>query len=440
MTHYKDPLLLGEAYDRITGDEDARVCKDIPESACHHQPRNFFAYLAANVLNKLADELSSARIILPWLMGVLGAPAALVGFLVPIREAGVLIPQLMVAALVRRLPKRKVVWYLGALLSGLSLLLMALVAALTTGTLAGILVLAALVVYSLARGLCSVAAKDVLGKTVSKQRRGTLMGYASGIGGALVLLWGLALFLFSSGQPDLTWLLVILIGAGIFWLLALLFFAQIVEEPGATDGGGNAITVALESLAVLKSDPHFLRFVLARAALLGIALAAPFLVLLVQQASDTMTELGALIILSGFASMISAPLWGRWSDQSSRRVMQAAALIGGLVCLLVAALYAWQPDWLYAFGVMPLLFLILTLSHSGARLGRKTYLVDMSNQKNRATYVAVSNTLIGLLMLVGGLIGWLGDVLSIAWVLGVLGVISLSAILLLQAMPEVNRD
>lgn len=79
-------------YDRITGDEDARVCKDIPIEACHYQPHNFFAYLWANLLGKVADEISSAKLVIPWLFGILGVPAAFTGFLVPIREAGVLLP------------------------------------------------------------------------------------------------------------------------------------------------------------------------------------------------------------------------------------------------------------------------------------------------------------------------------------------------------------
>ena len=108
---------LGVFYEQITGDEDARVCKDIPESACRHLPRNFFAYLVSNFLSKVADELASARLVLPWLLGAAGAPAAFVGFLVPIREAGALLPQLLVAAYIRRLPKRKGVWIVGALLS-----------------------------------------------------------------------------------------------------------------------------------------------------------------------------------------------------------------------------------------------------------------------------------------------------------------------------------
>ncbi len=105
---------LADLYDRITGDEDARVCKDIPEAACDDQPRNFFAYLGANLLGKVADEIASAKLVIPWLFGALGVPAAFTGFLVPIREGGVLLPQLAVAAAVRRLAIRKGVWLLGA--------------------------------------------------------------------------------------------------------------------------------------------------------------------------------------------------------------------------------------------------------------------------------------------------------------------------------------
>ena len=182
--------MLGIVYDQITGDEDARVCKDIPDAACRHLPRNFFAYLVANFLSKLADELSSARLVLPWLLGVLGAPAAFVGFLVPIREAGVLLPQLAVAAYIRRLPKRKGVWLLGAFLSALALLCMAMSTAVLSGVAAGWAVLAMVTLFSLARGLCSVSAKDVLGKTVSKTRRGALMGYSAAAAGVVTLLIG----------------------------------------------------------------------------------------------------------------------------------------------------------------------------------------------------------------------------------------------------------
>ncbi|MEJ2214256.1 MAG: MFS transporter, partial [Gammaproteobacteria bacterium] len=119
---------IEDLYNRITGDEDARVCKDIPKEACKDQPRNFFAYLWANLLGKVADEIASAKLVIPWLFGSLGVPASFTGFLVPIREAGVLLPQLLVAAFIRNMPTRKPVWMLGSVLSALSLAGMGIVA------------------------------------------------------------------------------------------------------------------------------------------------------------------------------------------------------------------------------------------------------------------------------------------------------------------------
>jgi hypothetical protein len=184
---------LGQLYDLVTGDEDARDCKDIPDAACHEQPRNFFAYLLANLSNKIADEISSAKLVLPWMLGALGAPVFLTGLLVPIREAGALLPQLAVAAAVRGLPRRKGVWLMGAMLSAIALAGMAPAATTLEGVAAGWAVVALLALSSLVRGLCSVSAKDVLGKTVSKSRRGVLMGWSASLGDVGVLAVGLAL-------------------------------------------------------------------------------------------------------------------------------------------------------------------------------------------------------------------------------------------------------
>lgn len=102
-------------YDLITGDEDARVCKDIPDESCKHQPVNFFLHLLSNFFTKLADEIASARLVFPWVLGLLGAPLLLVSLAVPIRESGVLLPQLFIAAKIRAQALRKYVWMFGGL-------------------------------------------------------------------------------------------------------------------------------------------------------------------------------------------------------------------------------------------------------------------------------------------------------------------------------------
>lgn len=430
---------LGWLYDQVTGDEDARVCKEIPEEACVEQPRNFFAYLVANLLNKISDELVSARLTLPWLFSILGVPAAIVGFLVPIREAGVLLPQLLVAAYVRALSKRKIVWLLGALLSALMLFLMALTAWQTDGVIAGWLILICLVFYSLARGLCSVSAKDVLGKTISKTRRGRLMGYSASLAGLATLAIGLLLQSDLVGLDSKAVLLTFIVVAALLWLLAFMSFASIVEPDGSTEGGGNALQVALQSLRMLIDDKPFQQYVISRILLLSVALVIPFYVILVQQQLEgKLSLLGWLIIANGLASSLSAPLIGKLADQSSRNVMAGAAMLAGVVGIITWYVSLYHADWQFDAISVVMIFFLITLAHGAVRLGRKVYLVDMANTENRAQYVAVSNTVIGVAMLFGGLIGVIADLFDAQTVILILSLIALTASVYIKRLPDVS--
>lgn len=439
MSGSRDEQAIEQLYNFVTGDEDARVCKDIPAEACEHQPRNFFAYLWANLLGKVSDEIASAKLVLPWLFGSLGVPAVLTGLLVPIREAGVLMPQLLVAAAVRHLPVRKGVWLIGALLSALSLLGMAVAAYTLEGLVAGLVILLMLVIFSVSRGLCSVSAKDVLGKTISKSRRGRLMGWSAGLSGIAVLFVGLWLGSVDADAVSNRVFVILLTVAAVLWLVAGVFFAMIREQPGATEGGGDALTVALAQMQLIRTDRLFRSYVIARALLLSVALAPPFYVLIVQaQSGSALLGLGALIIANGIASSLSAPFWGYLGDTSSRLVMLLASGGAGLLGVLtfLAVMLEWH--WYTSELAMAVVFMILNIMHGGVRLGRKIYLVDMANSDNRAAYVAVSNTLIGLIMLPAGLIGLLGDLLGLASVVLILGLLSLLAAVYVQRLVDVS--
>ena len=428
-----------QIYEWLTGDENTRMCDDIPDSACKDQPQNFMRHLWASLGNKLADELSSARLVLPWLMGVIGAPIWMVGLLVPIRESGALLPQVFVAGYIRLKPQRKWVWVVGGLFQALSALVLALLALMGSGTLGGTLVLVTLVALSLARGLSSIATKDVMGKTIAKKRRGTLMGWSGSVAGAATLLAGGVLMLFEDRPGQLA--LAILLGiAALGWALNAFCAARIQESPGAIDGGENAWDSLKLGLSLLKEDRTFLHFNLARALLLSSALALPYIALLGQQQSGAqLGGLGLLVVVSGLAGMLADPVWGKRADTSSRRVMRDAAA-GTVFCCLAGALLAWLPaGWTSQIWPYALIYGLLVIVHHGVRLGRKTYLVDMARQDNRALYVALSNTLTGILMLiVGGVLGGLAQWLGSGALLVVLAAAALGAILSAQQLPEVE--
>jgi len=157
---------------------------------------------------------------------------------------------------------------------------------------------------------------------VSKSRRGALMGWSTSISGIAVLLLGLWMGTVDLANAGMSVFAGLLIAGGVFWIIATLVFATIIEQPGATEGGGNAISVAVKQLQLLKTDIPFRKFVTARALLLSVALAQPFYVLIVHDNVDgNLLGLGALIIANGLASSLSAPFWGYMGDKSSKRVV-----------------------------------------------------------------------------------------------------------------------
>ena len=400
---------LEKLYALVANEEDARVCQDISDSACREVPGNFVLTLFSLVLTKAGDLLTSPKTVLTWLLMMVGAPAALVAWLVPIRESGSLIPQLVIGALVRRHPRRKLFWVLGSALQALSVLAMALSARYLGGMAAGLAVIAALVVFSLSRGLCSVAMKDVQGKTIPKGRRGRLTGLASSFSGIIGVLVS-AYLMFAADEHRAATVVVMLLLAALAWTVAAILFSRVVEEPGETAGGGSAVAVAFQSLGLLKTDAPFRHFVISRALLMGSALATPFLVVLAQQHGGGLNQLGFFVLASALASSLSATVWGFQADVSARRVMIRGGLVASLVILLVAALTWLAPDGDWLVWATPVAAFVLAVGHAGVRVGRKTYLVDMAGGVKRTDYVAVSNTVIGvLLLLVGGISAWLAS-------------------------------
>lgn len=428
-----------ELFEMVTGDEDARACRDIPEQACRVMPGNFFIHWLALTATKIGDELASARLVLAWLLIGLGAPAFLPGLLVPIRESGALVPQLVVAGYMRTMAIRKWLWVAGSLVQGLCVLGMAAVTAYMHGASAGWWIVGLLTIFSLARGVCSVAAKDVLGKTIAKARRGTVMGYAAAAAGVVTVAFGAYARLVGQDAGGDVFFVGTLVIAGLLWLIAALVFAGLRESPGATEGGANAGAEAMRSLGLLRQDPQFRHFVLTRTLLLSTALSLPFYAMMAREhTGGGVGSLALMIIASGLAGSLSAPAWGRLADRSSRLMLALAAAAAGVLAIVLFALQ-WaraavlNNDYFYAA-----VFLVIGAAHSGVRLGRKTYLVDMAGAQNRATYVAVSNTLIGVFLLVGAVFGLLADVIGIPAVVLLLGLIALLGSASAWCLPEVE--
>jgi len=431
-----EPRRLDRLYNFLVEEEDARVCKDIPPEACTEVPGNFFKIGATQTLTKLADELSSAKTVLPWLLSALGAPAFWIGFLVPIRESGSLLPQLFIAGAVRSRPLRRPIWILGGILQALSLGGMAATAFLLRGWAAGIAIVGLLVFFSLARGLVSVASKDVTGKTIPKTRRGRLTGFTTALAGGFTLALGALLAAVVPGDPSPEVTAGILLAAAGLWVLAAGIFRSVHEVPGATEGGKDAIREALDRLDLLRTDRPFRRFVMVRALLISTGLAAPFYVALArEQGAGAGGTLALFILASGLASALSSIFWGRFSDRSSRSVLIAAAVgassLGFLVFLLDASGLMGRLGW-----VAPVAYFFLAIAHSGIRIGRQTYILDMASGTRRTDYVAVSNSVIGGVLLLSSVLGFLAPLVGAGGMLLILSLMGFAGAWGGRSLPE----
>ncbi|MDF1730111.1 MAG: MFS transporter [Minwuia sp.] len=428
------------AYGILTGDDEGRVCRDIPDSACHEQPRNFMTHVLSLSLTKVGDGLVDPKLVLAWLMTALGAPAGLIGFLVPVREAGALLPQLFISGGIRSLAVRKWVWSTGSIIQGLAVIGMGLVALTLQGAAAGWAIVGLLAIMATARSICSVSYKDVLGKTVSKSTRGTATGTAGSLASGAVLLFGLALSLHLLEQT-VTTIAIVLLFAGGAWLLAGALFTTLQEAPGATEGGGNPFAVAIKQLRLLGERVQLRRFIVARGLLVATALAPPYLLAMAGESGRSgLADLGLFVIAAALASILGGYVWGRLSDRSSRKVLVLSGLLGAAT--LAGALVMEQAGLLGqhgSFWLAPLLF-VLTLAYQGVRLGRSTHLVDMAPKDDRAAYTALANTIIGILLLGTAAIGVIAESFGIAAAIGVFAVMSLAGAGVALGLDEVQQD
>ena len=428
------------AYGILTGDDEGRVCRDIPESACNEQPRNFMTHVISLSLTKVGDGLVDPKLVLAWLITALGAPAGLVGVLVPVREAGALLPQLFISGGIRSLAIRKRVWAMGSIVQGLAVTGMGLTALVLEGAMAGWVIIALLAIMATARSACSVSYKDVLGKTVSRSTRGTATGTAGSLASGAVLVFGLALSLHLLEQ-SVTTIAIVLFAAGGSWLLAGAIFTTLQEAPGATEGGGNPFTVAIRQLGLLTQRPQLRRFIVARGLLMATALAPPYLLAMAGASGRSgLADLGLFVIAAALASILGGYVWGRLSDRSSRRVLIIAGVMGALTLAAAIALQALgRLDTAGSLWLAPLLF-ALTLAYQGVRLGRSTHLVDMAPRDDRAAYTALANSIIGLLLLGTAAIGIIAESFGVTAAIGIFAVMSVAGSLVAMGLDEVQQD
>ena len=396
--------------------------------------------ICGSLFSKLGDALSNTKVVLPALFHAIAAPTFFVGLISPIRESFSMLPQVFLTERVNRQKKPQTIYAFGALAQALSLAAMLVAFLNLEGWIGGLAILIALLLFSLARSLCSLSSKTVLGATVRKSKRGGLLGTAGTIAGAISVAYGICLYIYtnrllntepssasaastnqsvdsgavvSQGLAEHHWILGSLLGAAsLFFALAAVSYLSVQWQNKSPDSSsGSTPDQSPPAWRLLMNDTHFARFVITRAFMMVSALAMPYIAMLSlsssqQDSTSTIAVFALLVIIEGSSSLVSSRFWGTASDKNSRMVLISSALLSCVLCAFATAGLSdvlSPPTWAWL-----LMYALLSLTHNGVRLGRKTFVVDLaddqqnSNEK-RTEYVAISNTCIGALLLLFGL-------------------------------------
>lgn len=388
---------INDVYEEITGADE-----QVPD----REARNGLRHMLSLSMTKVADGLIDPKLVLSWLAGALGTPAALTGLLVPIREAGALLPQIALAGWVQSMRHRKWAWIIGSAGQGIAALAIVVIALTMEGVAAGVAMCGALAVLALSRAACSVSYKDILGKTVQKTRRGAVTGVAGSTASVAVLIF--AGLLMSGLLRDVTPVIIAIGMAAILWIGAAMLFSRL-EEKASEDTDDTSV-----DFSPLKEDAQFRLFIAVRGLLTVTALAPPYFVLL-GGGQSALEGLGALLLASAAAAFAGSYVWGRLSDKSSRKVLFLSGLLATAFATLAVA--AELSGWAGTAWVIPAILFFFMLSYQGVRSARSVYLVDMSPEDARSSYAALANTAIGVLLIVtgafGGLLAMAGPVVAL---------------------------
>lgn len=399
--------------------------------------RGFFLICCTNFFSKLADLLASPKITLTWLMQALGAPAFAISLIVPVRESGSMLPQLLLAGPVSARARKAPLYQAGAAVQAIAIVGMLLTAMMLSGAMAGWLIVALVTLFSLGRCLCSLVSKAVLGKVIPKSLRGQTTGWSAAIAG--LTSCAVAAYLLTQGSAkSISTIMTLLMIASACWLLASLAYGFIDEPAESDEHDDNAGQSISERFNMLRKDRDLRRFLLVRALFVSSALIAPYYILLSGQDSSNVRMLGALLLASGLAKLSSSVVWGRWSDRSSRTTMMISGSLVFLLGAVTTVSYLSSPELLKTSWFIPLIYFGLEIAHQGVRVARKTYIVDLTSDHNRVEYVALSNSLIGALLLVTGvLLGLLATFLAPIWLIATLSLLSLAGVAFGKGLREV---
>jgi len=365
----------------------------------------------------------SSTTVLPSLIAKLTDSAMIVGLAGALTSGAWLLPQLVIASAITRLPRKSPLVVRTAWISRPIFLLIALAIGLLgqrhpTAALGA--VLAGITIFFFFDAIVSVPWFDLLGKTIPARRRGRVLGLSEILGGLGGIGAGLAVrFILSDGSPwgFPTNYALLFAAASVSFLLSAVGLT-LIREP-QSPAQGEQMPSMRETLAllprILAHDRPFLRLVIIRV-LAGFAtLAGSFYILYATKALNFSPEatgafLSAQVVGSLTTGLLMSTLQDRLGPLVHLRAMLAMMVMPPLIALGMEPLHRlWGNGVFYPYL---LIYFFLGLSTSSVGWPYFNWLLEYSEEGRRPLYIGLLNTLGAITMLAPTLGGWIVSAIS----------------------------
>lgn len=384
--------------------------------------RSFALGVFNGAIFEFAERLIDPPLILTWFVSQLTSSNLLIGLVAPLGDAGWFLPQIFVSARVQRMARKMPSYTLATLIRMIAWILLA--AAVWLARDPQFLLISFFILYATARlsaGLAGLAFFDVVAKTIPARQRGSFFAWRQLLGGILGLgaSWVVTLVL---NHPALGFPHGHAVLFGLYCAVALPAMVSfiMIREPSGTALNQKATPGQQLQRArqLWQRDPVFRRYMAVRLAMSLTIIALPFYGIYAKNVLGAPEGILGLYVGTRVVAQLLFNLpWGRLSDRHGNRLITQILNLGSGLTALVAltlanlvGLLELQGDWLPLL-VLPLFFLDGALRPAQMLVG-SNFLIELAPEAERPLYLGLSNTLIGIVVLLSGLGGLVVDLLG----------------------------
>ncbi len=367
---------------------------------------------------------------------------SVVGLASSVRRAGWLLPQLPMAGYLESRPYKMGVYVWGnAVRLGLIWLFIPFMA-IYSGSHPGPVLWGFLAMFtfsSLAGGFAGSPFTDIVGKTIPSQYRGLFYAIRMFFGaGLLSILAGVVIqYILASGErfpfPD-NYTIIFILFAG-FMTLGVSCFGFVKEPPGKVGEKRRSVGQVFRGIPeLLRRDVNFRRVLTTQVLAAGLGFSLPFYVVFARERFGvTEGATGIFLAVQTVGATLANVVWARVSARRGSLAVIRLNLLAQAVIPVYALVLGFGFAEVLRGGPMVTvafvpIFLLIGATISGNQVGFNSFLLDISPEDRRPTYVGMTNTTMGCASFfpaVGGILADLAHLDAVFMMSAVTGVLAL---------------